>query len=41
MLKNTTKSNMQFFLDLSGKAVYKEETTEEQTEEQTEEENEG
>lgn len=40
MLKNTTKSNMQFFLDLSGKAVYKEETTEEQTEEQTEEENE-
>lgn len=36
MLKNTTKSNMQFFLDLSGKAVYKEEQ-ETQTEQTAEE----
>lgn len=34
MLKNTTKSNMQFFLDLSGKAVYKEEPKEEETAEE-------
>ncbi|MGN0589525.1 MAG: flagellar type III secretion system pore protein FliP [Ruminiclostridium sp.] len=30
MLKNTTKSNMQFFLDLSGKSVYEEKPSEEQ-----------
>ena len=34
MLKNTTKSNMQFFLDLSGKAVYNEEPKEEETSEE-------
>lgn len=33
MLKNTTKSNMQFFLDLSGKSVYEEKQEEQASEE--------
>lgn len=38
MLKNTTNSNMQFFLDLSGKSVYEEENTQNEVETTTDEE---
>lgn len=38
MLKNTTNSNMQFFLDLSGKSVYEEENTQNEAETTTDEE---
>lgn len=40
MLKNTTNSNMQFFLDLSGKSVYEEENAANETENNTEAETE-
>lgn len=38
MLKNTTNSNMQFFLDLSGKSVYEEDNTQNEAETTTDEE---